>query len=104
MIGNYMRTIIALLYLLSLSPMLCGVAAEAAPLSRMQHQVRVIVNGSAITDYDLERRIILLAQLQRAPLDQKTVPILQKQALQLLVDEKLLEQEMRKRKLSVEES
>lgn len=67
-----------------------------------EHKIRVVVNGSAITDLDWHRRATLLAILQGGAKGGKNAS-LNEQALQILIDEKLLEQDARKRKIEIED-
>ncbi len=68
------------------------------------YKVRVVVNGDAITDLDIERRVKLLSILQGEAPPPKIPSSTRQQVQQILIDEKLLEQDAHKHKISVDKN
>ncbi len=68
-----------------------------------EQAVIAIVNHMPITDLDLKHRIELVIKSNNLPNNPKTITALKPQVLQMLIDEKLFEQEAKKKNVSVDE-
>ncbi len=81
-------------------PLLAVILAAAAPcLAQAQQLVgRIVasVNDDAITDFDVDARVRLLAASSNLPLNQETGPKLARQALRELIDDRLKMQDAKR--------
>jgi peptidyl-prolyl cis-trans isomerase SurA len=73
------------------------------PAIAAQSQVVAVVDGVAITNIDVQKRLNLIVQTNQLSQDKQTLEIMRKQILQLLVDEQLIRQEAKKFKIKVDE-
>ncbi|HEY0102428.1 MAG TPA: peptidylprolyl isomerase [Brevundimonas sp.] len=70
--------------------------APAAPAFQMADGVLATVNDSIITGFDLRQRMLLLIAMTQVQPTPENIPAIQQQALNLLVDERLQNQELAK--------
>jgi|GEM_PF-2405400 peptidyl-prolyl cis-trans isomerase SurA len=68
-----------------------------------QSEVVAVVDGIAITNVDVQKRLTLIVQTNQLSQDKQTLEIVRKQILQLLIDEQLIKQEASKFKIKVDE-
>src|SRR6476620_4655557 len=73
-----------------------AVPAQAAPAFQMADGVLATVNDSIITGFDLRQRMLLLIAMTQVQPTPENIPAIQQQALNLLIDERLQNQELAK--------
>jgi peptidyl-prolyl cis-trans isomerase SurA len=75
----------------------------AWPAFAIEHKVAAIVNDEVITDIDLKKRVALIIKSSGMENNQQSVALVKGQALQVMIDEKLIDLEAKKLGIEVEE-
>lgn len=73
------------------------------PAFAIEHKVAAVVNDEVITDIDLKKRIALIIKSSGMENNQQSVALVKAQALQVMIDEKLIDIEAKKLGVEVEE-
>lgn len=88
-----MKKIILALYLI----------LACSPVIAVEHKVAAVVNDDVITDIDLKKRTTLIIKSSGMENNKHSVELVKSQALQVMIDEKLIEKEAKRLGIDVEE-